>query len=297
MPLDLRLLFGGPFPQVGDLGGAAFLVGAEAARIPGQLPGGDLGDPGHHRIQEESVVRHEHQPSPVPGEEVQQPGPRFDIEVVRRLVEQDQVVGFEEEPRQGDAHLPALGEVPDRSIAVPPGEPEPRKHLADPGVEFVAAAPAPLFFQFAVSVQEPGLARRLRQPFRQSLLGSPLRQQVGEGALHFVGDGALAEPQPLLRQVADAAGPRPDDFALVGAGQAGQDLQQGGLAGAVGADQSDPLAGADAPVDPVEQHLLAVGLRGFDQLDHRARLLSARRPPAREVREAGPLGAPRPGGG
>ena len=49
----------------------------------------------------------------------------------------------------------------------------------------------------------------------------------------------------LLPQQADAD-PGPDEeLAVIGLIDAGQDLHQRGLAGAVGADQADPLAGAD----------------------------------------------------
>ena len=275
--LDLRLLFGGPFPQVGDLRRAPRFVGAVGARIPAQPAGADLGDPGHHRVQEEAVVRHQHQPSPMLRQEFQQPVPGLEVEVVRRLVEQDEVVGLDEEPRQSDPHLPALGELLDRPVPVLPGEPEPGEDFPHPGVEFVAAAATPFLFEFAVPLQESRFRRRLRQPLGQGFLGAPLRQQVGERGLHLFGHAAAGEAEPVLGQVADPAGARPDHFALVRSGFPGEDPQDGGLAGAVGADQPDPLAGADPPAHPVEQHLLPVGFRSLDQLDHRRRVLSARR--------------------
>ena len=49
----------------------------------------------------------------------------------------------------------------------------------------------------------------------------------------------------LLAQQADAdAGPN-EKLAVIGLIETGKDLDQRGLAGAVGADQADPLAGAD----------------------------------------------------
>jgi hypothetical protein len=53
-----------------------------------------------------------------------------------------------------------------------------------------------------------------------------------------------------LRQVADAAAPR--NAAAIGRLQPGEDPEQRGLAGAVGADERGAAAGADAQVEGVE---------------------------------------------
>ncbi len=57
------------------------------------------------------------------------------------------------------------------------------------------------------------------------------------------------------------------DLAVVGLHLAGQNLEQGGLAGAVAAHQTEPLAGFDGEVDIVEQRLLAEVQLNLSQRD------------------------------
>ena len=62
-----------------------------------------------------------------------------------------------------------------------------------------------------------------------------------------------------------------DDRAAVGLFLVGEDPHQGGLAGAVGPDQADPLAGAEIERHPVQDRLGAVVLLNAFNLkeDHR----------------------------
>ncbi len=60
--------------------------------------------------------------------------------------------------------------------------------------------------------------------------------------LGLVEQGAASANSGLLPQQADAGAGVQADFAVVGAVESGEDAQQRGLAGPVGADQSDALA-------------------------------------------------------
>ena len=72
----------------------------------------------------------------------------------------------------------------------------------------------------------------------------------------------LMEAQAELRQEAGPDVLHGGDAAVVQALLAGQDLQEGGLAAAVGADQPDAVAGVDLPVRAFKQQPLAVSFAG-----------------------------------
>ena len=92
----------------------------------------------------------------------------------------------------------------------------------------------------------------------------------------FYVPGSYAPPQEiqeLAREVVPYGGAytshyRDESTYSVGLIAAGQDAHQGGLAGAVGPDQADALAGADMPRQAAEQHLGAVALLDVVDADH-----------------------------
>ena len=89
-------------------------------------------------------------------------------------------------------------------------------------------------------------------------LGDDL-MQAGVAHQHGLGHRLLVEGELVLVQVGDAF-PGPDeDLAFVGVELAGQDLQKGRFAGAVGADQAVAVAGGELDVDILEDDSLAVG--------------------------------------
>ena len=89
-------------------------------------------------------------------------------------------------------------------------------------------------------------------------LGLHVEQRL-EGAAGFLEDRAAAVRQAVLRQVADRQRVGLVDDAGVGLVDAGQHLEQRGLAGAVRAAQADAIAVADLPRDVVEQGAVAEG--------------------------------------
>ncbi len=73
----------------------------------------ELEDPSGHVVEEVAVVGHgDHRPRVVL-EEPLEPGDRFSIEVVRRLVEQQQIGRLQKQPAQGDPSALAAGECRD----------------------------------------------------------------------------------------------------------------------------------------------------------------------------------------
>src|SRR5258708_38978729 len=70
-------------------------------------------------------------------------------------------------------------------------------------------------------------------------------------------DTAVAREIRLLRQAGDGGAGLGEARAGIGDGLAGQDAQQGRFAGAVAADQAQPLARRDGELDAVEDGLVA----------------------------------------
>ena len=85
-------------------------VVAVVARVVVQRPQVHLGDPRDDRVEEVAVVRHEDDRERVVVEVLLQPVAGLEVEVVGRLVEQQQVRPAEQQLGQRDAHLPAAGE-------------------------------------------------------------------------------------------------------------------------------------------------------------------------------------------
>ena len=184
-----------------------------------------------HCVEEPAVVGDHDHGDPAGKQVVGQPLHALDVEVVGRLVEQHQVQVAHQ--RRGQAHAPALtaGERADGGLQTELGHAEPAEDLAHPRVR------GPL---------EGGHAQRGEH-------------DVGDGGLR-VELGALGHHGHVQAAVvAHAPGVRLDD--------AGQNLQQGGLAAAVEADHADAVAGLHAEADAVEQGLEPVGLGDVLQVD------------------------------
>ena len=193
-----------------------------------------------------------------------------DVEVVGRLVE-EQDVGFgEQDARHGRAHLPAAGKRVQRLVENVLVEPESgeRGFGAVPGIVstevFVGGLQVPEFVE-QLAVCGIGLEgafdlREARLDEREFARGG----DVGEHVLLLVGE------VDLLTQDADAEALRDQDLALVGRELAEDHAEDGGLAGAVGADHADALALVDAERGVVEDGLAAQELGDVLEIDHGA---------------------------
>ena len=84
-----------------------------------------------------------------------------------------------------------------------------------------------------------------------------LRAEFAEPGGDHVEDVALGAMRHFLLQPGDAAAAFEADLAVVGLDFAGQQLEQGRLAGAVAADQGDALARFDRQIDVFEQERAA----------------------------------------
>ncbi len=158
---------------------------------------------------------------------------RLQVEVVGRLVEHQQVRLARKLPRQQQARPLAARQRPDRRFGQLGREQE--------------------FLQIALDV----------------LLRAANVDPVAAFRKHVA--NALGRLHQLALLVDDDAGQRLGalDLALVGLELAGQQLEQGRLARAVGADDADPVAALDAQGEVADDRALAEALRHVVRLDHR----------------------------
>ena len=173
-----------------------------------------------------------------------------DVEVVRRLIEEEQVrIGDHESSHRRPRLLPA-GECRGRLFPLVRPEAEAGQRLVDPLVEGVAT-------EHLVLVEERRVAR-----FLHAVLALEGRERLGHTV--EVG-GTLTHRRPevrrrheclvevrLLGQQADRQLALVVNLTLVRLVTAGGDPEQRRLAGAVRADEADPIAESDRGVDRIE---------------------------------------------
>src|SRR5207249_3371811 len=188
----------------------------------GEAPVRDDGDLVRHLVQEGAVVAHDEYHARIRPQGRRDDLLALDVEVVRRLVEDEQVVVLGDELREGEARAFPAAELADAAVDRVPPEPE-------------AAEEAP----------RPGLRRR-RIPHAADLL------EEGAGEVELL---------RLLREVADLQVLAPEHGSRIRLLASDQDLEEGRLPGAVRTDEADLVALRELEVDVREEEAAAVGLR------------------------------------
>ena len=204
------------------------------------LPGGRA-----HRVQEPAVMGdHEHRAAPR-GQMPRQPVDALDVEVVGRLVEQQQLRRVQQQPGERDA--PALAAAQRRDRRVQPGRQPPQLHPA----------------------QQPG------QHVAKRRVGAPF--VVGPAAHELVAHGQLRRQLVALpeQRHADAAGA--GDRARVRLLHPADQPQQRRLAVAVAPDDADAVAGGDAQRHGRQDRAAPVALGDGMEVDEIARRQVSRR--------------------
>ena len=222
-------------------------------------------------VHEVPVVRRHEERAGKRLEEGFEPDDRFDVEVVRRLVEEEHVGTAEKHARHGDAHLPAAGERPD--VAVDPliVEPEAVQHFARLALERVAAEMLVLLLDLAEARQDlvhvvgaRRIGHRLIQRFELVMEGADA-PAAGDGLVEHAAARHLFD---VLAEVADRHPLGDRHVALVGGFLAGDHPEQSGLARAVRADEPDLLTRVELKGGVDEEHLAAVLLADSGERNH-----------------------------
>ena len=167
---DLALLGLGRGLELGDPLGALVDEVRVVADVLGRAAVVELDDPVGDLVDEVAVVADQHDRPGVLRQEAGQPLDRCQVEVVGRLVEQQDVGVLEQQPRERHPHHPAAAERADVALHVTVGESEPGEDAARLGLEPVAAERLEPMLDAAVLVHQLGelvvVVRRRRAPPR-----------------------------------------------------------------------------------------------------------------------------------
>ncbi len=205
---------------------ALLLKAREAAGVVVEPALGEVQDGVHRVVEQFAVVADDQGAVRIFAQARLQPQRAFEIEIVGRLVEQQQVRLGEQGRGHGDAHPPAAGELRHRPGEVCGGEAEAAEDFGGAGRGAVG-----------VDVVEPGVD--VAEAFGRR--GLQLGHQ--RSAFEIGGEHGLQQRDRrrgvLLLHRGDPRGLGPVDLAASGAVLAEDKLEQGRLAGAVAADQPD----------------------------------------------------------
>ncbi len=159
------------------------------------------------------------------------------VEVVGRLVEQQQIRRAHQCLRQVQAHPPATGEVPDLTIHLLVGEPQPGQQLAGTGIGGIAVGAV----EFRVQTCQ---GRAIVGRFGDRQVALHLAQT--HVAIEHIVDRQAFEGIDLLAHVGDTPIDRQEAVTRVRVQLAPQQGEQAGFAGTVGTDQAGFLAGVQS---------------------------------------------------
>ena len=180
-----------------------------------------------------------------------QPLDTLGVQMVRRLVQEQDVRLLQEQAAQGHAAALTAGEVLDEGIG--------RRALEGVHRPFQLRVDLPAvqvfdhFGEFALARNEAVhlvVVHRLHELHRDVVVLRENVHHVLNALLDHLDDGLLRVHLRLLGQIPDGIARRPDDLALVGFLHAGDDLQERRLTGSV---QTD-----DADLGPVEERQVYV---------------------------------------
>ena len=264
LALELRLLL-----LVGER--ALLFVEFVVAGVAGQRAGVDLDDLVDDAVHELAIVRGHQQRALEAAQELLEPDQAFDVEMVRRFVEQHHVGPHQQDARQRHAHLPAAGQLADVAVHHLLAERQAGQHLAGAAFQRVAVELLEAVLHLAVALEDllhlVGLVRIGQRVLELVQLGRDLADRAG--AVHHLGDRAAAgHLADVLAEIADGQAAIDRDLALVGRLGALDHPEQGGLAGAVGPDQADLLAAQQRRGGLDVEDLVAVLLGDVVETDH-----------------------------
>ncbi len=234
-------------------------------------------------VEQIEVVTHHQQRAAVLAEEADEPFLRVVVEVVGRLVEQQQLAAREQDPRELDPAALTTGERVDGKVEPTVGEPEPGRDAPHLGLGLVPAGVAELLFGAGELGHVP-LVRVFFDPEPELL--DPLGLGVEVAAGEHVGETGVVHPRApglgVLGQVAEGVGT--EHHTAGGFAFSGDDLEHRGLAGAVAPDQSHLVAGAQLEGGTLEGDPAPDLDSEVADLQHRA-IVPRAGPPARLVCE------------
>ena len=200
------------------------------------------------------------------------PVTRFKIEVIRRLVQQQQRRLFKQQLCERDAHLPSTAELIGLPRPVFLAEAEAAQHRAHLRIQVVEVMLLQRVAHQAEAIRNDGVLRTCRVEVREFVAQvvhlAVHRQRLVKDRQALLEDGLAAHDQTVLRQVADGHSLAAVQLAAVKLLNAREHLQQRALAGAVTAHQAGALVRRDQPVGAFKQQFVSEALGSIGEVQH-----------------------------
>ena len=225
----------------------------------------DLGDPLGDVVEEVAVVGDGDNGTLVAGQVLLEPENGLGVEVVGGFIQQEKVRSLEEQLAQGHAAALTTGEVP--HLGVRRGAAQGIHSLLELGVEVPGTRGIQGVLEGA-HLRHEGVevGVRVRHGGADLVVAVQLGLDLGNALLDIAQNGLVLVERGLLKEDADAVPGGQTGLAIGGLVDTGHDLEDGGLAGTVGADHADLGSGKEGHGDVVEDDLVTVGLARLDHL-------------------------------
>ena len=204
-------------------------------------------------------------------EKLFEPDQALKIEMVARLVEQHCVGPHQQDPRQGNAHLPAAGKLADIAVHHFLAKAQAVEYFARAAFERVAVEFLEPALNFAITLNDRvHLAHALRVGHGGLKLLELGRDAADRsGAVHDLGHGAMPRHfADILIEIADSDAAIDRHLALVGRFLAGDHTEQRRLAGPIGPNKANPLALQERGRSFDEQEMIAILLADVFETNH-----------------------------
>ena len=249
----LLLLLGDELFELGAAGRVERVVGA---LVEVELLAVEMQDRADRAVQQVAVVADDEHGVRIAGEEVLEPDRAFEVEIVGRLVQQQDVGAREEHARERHAHPPAAGEIGAGARLGRRVEAEAVQDRGGPGLGGMG-----------VDVRQPRLDLGDAGGVARGLGLGEKGGAFGVGFEHGV-DEAVAGRRRLLGHAADAGAARGLDLAAVEREFPPDQAEERGLPGAVAADEADLVTGRDQRRGVVEELLSLEGEADVAECQH-----------------------------
>jgi hypothetical protein len=224
-------------------------------------------------VDEGLIVRDQEKGAWVRAEESFEPANGVEVKVVGGLIHHEQVRLLKQKAGEGDAHLPSTGEGFAGLLKTAAGKSQPKKNFFRLGAQFMGFQGFQLLGAVRVAVKAFPVGGCFGVEGEQLLAGQfQLMLQeldISGGSLHFFDDAVIFEDDAILWQVAQATVFAAVDFNGVRFAEIKDELEEGGFAASVGADQGDSAARVELQAGVVEERFGPVGKGQFsDRKQH-----------------------------
>ena len=225
----------------------------------------DLADPLGNVIQEVAIVCDGKHRALIVMQEVLEPQDRLGVQVVRGLVEQQQVGSLEQQLAQGNTTALAAGKHVDRHVGI--GQLQGVHGLAELGIDIPAVGGIDLVLELAhLGHEGVHVAVRVAHLLADLVEAIDLGNHVAKCHAHVLDDGLVVIERRLLLQDAHGVAGSEPGIAVGDLLDTGHDLEQGRLAHTVGAHDADLGTGVEAQGHVVKDYLVAMGLASLIHL-------------------------------